>query len=95
MTESGIVEKPEAPAADPGPEKDYSLVLDLVCELTIDLPLPRLHVSDWLALREQSVIDSRWRVGNDVPLRVNGVLLGWCEFEIVENRLAVRLTELA
>ena len=85
---------PDKPVHDAA-EKDWSQVLDLVCDLTVELPLPQLRVADWLALHERTVVDSRWRVGNDVPLRVNGELLGWCEFEIVENRLAVRLTELA
>jgi hypothetical protein len=29
-----------------------------------------------------------------VPLQMNGELLAWCEFEVIENRLAVRITEL-
>jgi len=73
----------------------WSHVRDLACRLTLDLPLPNFRVADLLALQRQSVIDTRWPVGNDVPLRVNGELLAWCEFEVVENRLAVRLTELA
>jgi flagellar motor switch/type III secretory pathway protein FliN len=28
-----------------------------------------------------------------VPLRVNQLLIGWTEFEVVEDRLAVRITE--
>lgn len=85
-------------AADnaPGPERDkWAHVRDLPCKLTVDLPLPGFRVMDLLALGARSVIDTHWPVGNDVPLRVNGELLAWCEFEVVENRLAVRLTELA
>jgi flagellar motor switch protein FliN/FliY len=95
MSETEKTEQSVAILSNPPSEKDWTRVLDLVCDLTIELPLPHLRVADWLVLRERTVIDSRWRVGNDVPLRVNGELLGWCEFEIVENRLAVRLTELA
>jgi flagellar motor switch protein FliN len=87
------------PAAEkdvPGPERDkWAHVRDLPCKLTVDLPLPAFRVMDLLALEPGSVIDTHWPVGNDVPLRVNGELLAWCEFEVVENRLAVRLTELA
>jgi hypothetical protein len=28
-------------------------------------------------------------------LKVNGELIAWCEFEVLGNKLAVRLTELA
>ena len=73
----------------------WTQVRELACYLTVDLPLPNFHVADLVALDRQSVIDTHWPVGNDVPLRVNGELLAWCEFEVVESRLAVRLTELA
>jgi flagellar motor switch protein FliN/FliY len=87
------MEQPNEPNAPPS--VDWSHVQELRCELTVDLPLPEFRVADWLELRPRTVIDTRWRVGNDVPLRVNGELLGWCEFEVVEGRLAIRLTELA
>jgi flagellar motor switch/type III secretory pathway protein FliN len=34
-------------------------------------------------------------VSGDVPLWVNGQVIAWCEFEVVHERLGVRLTELA
>ena len=70
-------------------------VLGLYCGLSVEIPLPGFRVADLLGLVEKAVIDTHWQVGKDVPLRVNGELLAWCEFEVVENRLAVRLTELA
>lgn len=69
--------------------------LGLPCQLTVDLPLPGFTVADFLKLRGQSVIDAHWRLGHDLPLRLNGMLIGWIEFEVVGNNLAVRLTELA
>jgi flagellar motor switch/type III secretory pathway protein FliN len=41
------------------------------------------------------VVRTNWQAVRDVPLRVNGALIGWSEFEVVGNRLAVRVTELA
>ena len=70
-------------------------VLHLPCELSVDLRLPRVKVADFLRFRVGSVIGTDWRVAHDVPLRVNGVLIGWGEFEGSGARLAVRLTELA
>jgi flagellar motor switch/type III secretory pathway protein FliN len=69
--------------------------LGLPCELTVELPLPDFKIADLLSLRAGSVIEARWRVGQDVPLRLNGTLIGWSEFEVVGRSLAVRLTELA
>ncbi len=69
--------------------------LALPCQLTVDLPLPHFNVSDLLQLKVGSVVPTNWRLTRDVPLRVNGTLIGWSEFEVVGNRLAVRLTELA
>jgi flagellar motor switch/type III secretory pathway protein FliN len=70
-------------------------VLGLPCEMIVDLPLPGVKISDLLKLRAGSVINAHWRVGRDVPLQLNGLLIGWSEFEVVGNNLAVRLTELA
>ena len=70
-------------------------VRDVKCDLSVDLPFPGFRVSDLVQLSSRAVIDTHWPVGNGVPLRVNGELLAWCEFEVVEERLAVRLMELA
>jgi flagellar motor switch/type III secretory pathway protein FliN len=70
-------------------------VLGLPCLLTVDLPLPHFKVADFLSLRAGSVVATNWRLAHDVPLRVNGTLVGWAEFEGAGSRLAVRLTELA
>lgn len=70
-------------------------VLDLPCQLTVDLPLPHFKVADFLGLRAGSVVGTNWRVAHDIPLRVNGTLIGWAEFEGTRSRLAVRVTELA
>jgi flagellar motor switch/type III secretory pathway protein FliN len=91
-----------APAIAPvsGPDTvvepaSWAHVLKLPCGLSVDLPLPGFKVGDLLRLQRQSVIDSHWHVGADVPLRLNGELIAHGEFEVVGNRLAVRITELA
>jgi flagellar motor switch/type III secretory pathway protein FliN len=72
----------------------WAQALTLQCSLTVDMPLPGFTVRNALQLQKNSVIDSHWRVGTDVPLRVNGRLIASGEFEVVGNHLAVRLTEL-
>lgn len=83
--ESDAAERPAA----------WAQLLPLPCQLTVDLPVPKYCVADVLHLEPSSVVTTHWRVGADVPLRVNGELVAWGEFEVVENRLVVRLTELA
>ncbi|MBZ5550621.1 MAG: FliM/FliN family flagellar motor C-terminal domain-containing protein [Acidobacteriia bacterium] len=83
--------KPETPAAaDP-----WARVEPLPCLLTVEIPVPGFTVSDLVHLEHGRIIATRWTVGQDVPLRVNDELIAWSEFEIAQDRLAVRLTELA
>lgn len=72
----------------------WAHALLLVCKLTVDLPLPGFTVADMLSLQRDSVIPAHWRVGADVPLRANGMLLARGEFEVAGDRLAIRLIEL-
>src|SRR5579862_4708831 len=85
----------ESAEALPPTEDRWGLVGNLSCQLTIDVLVPKFRVSTLLSIAKNSVIDTHWQVGNDVPLRVNGELLAWCEFEAVDTHLAVRLTGLA
>jgi flagellar motor switch/type III secretory pathway protein FliN len=73
----------------------WKRVLGLPCELAVDLPVPGFKIADLLELRAGSLINSHWPAERDAPLRLNGTLIGWGEFEVVGNNLAVRLTELA
>lgn len=81
--------------AESADEARWQPVLELPCDLIVELPLPNFDIADFLQLRAGSVIDADLRIGRDVPLRLNGVLIGWVEFEVMGNNLAVRLTELA
>jgi flagellar motor switch/type III secretory pathway protein FliN len=76
-------------------EARWRPVAGLPCQLTVELPLPNFKVADFLAMRPGSIVATRWRLAQDVPLRINGTLIAWAEFEGGGSRLAVRLTELA
>jgi flagellar motor switch/type III secretory pathway protein FliN len=82
--------KPEAVIADP-----WARVEGLPCLLTVEIPVPGFTVADLVHLAPGRIIATRWTVGLDVPLRINGELIAWSEFEVVQSHLAVRLTELA
>lgn len=78
----------------PPPENSlWAETLWLPVRFSIDLMVPRFTVGDLLRLEAGSIVDSYWELGRDIPLQVNGQLIAWGEFEVVENQLAVRLTE--
>ena len=94
MSESSIA----ATAADVSPAgtaDPWQRVVLLRCQMAVEIPVPEFRVSDLISLRPQVVLDTHWRVGIDVPVRVNGQLIGWGEFDSVHGRLAVRMTEVA
>lgn len=67
----------------------------LPCKLSVEILVPGFRVRDLLLLDVNSILDTRSASSADVPLRLNKELIGWAEFEVVGDRLAIRLTELA
>lgn len=64
------------------------------CLLSIDVPLERFTVRDLLRLRAGVVLESTSASVNAVPVVVNRQTIGWAAFEVIGQRLAVRMTEL-
>ena len=92
MPETAAALKSESKPPEP---TSWDFVSPLPCDLTVDLPLPGFTLGDLLRLQPKSVIDSHWQVRAEVPLRVNGELIAWVEFEALGEKLAVRVTEVA
>jgi len=67
----------------------------LPCTLTLDVPVVRFTIADLLALKKGAILETACHHTSDVPLRVNQVLIGWTEFDVIGDRLAVRMTDLA
>ncbi len=67
----------------------------LPCTLALDLPIVNFTVADLLSLVRGTIVETAYHQSSDLPLRVNGQLVGWTEFEVVGERLAVRLTDLS
>jgi flagellar motor switch/type III secretory pathway protein FliN len=65
----------------------------LPCTLTLEVPVVNFTIGDLLALKKGSIVETACHHTSDVPLRVNQLLIGWTEFEVVGDRLAVRITE--
>jgi flagellar motor switch/type III secretory pathway protein FliN len=67
----------------------------LPCQLSLEIPVVKFTVGDLLRLGKESIVETACASSSDIPLRANGLLIARTEFEVIGNRLAVRITELA
>jgi flagellar motor switch protein FliN/FliY len=67
----------------------------LPMELHVMMKVDEMRVQDLLALALGTVLTTVHEHAQDVPLLCGGALLMWGEFEVVEQKLAVRVTRLA
>jgi flagellar motor switch protein FliN/FliY len=63
-------------------------------QLDVTVPIPGFRVQELLALEPGAILESRWPHAEDVPVRCGGAQLVWAEFEVVDQKLAVRVTRL-
>ena len=70
-------------------------VARLPVELDVAVPVREFRMRHLLALAPGQVIESQWNHSGDLPLAAGEVQVAWSEFEVVETRLAVRVTRLA
>lgn len=95
VLESPPVTAHAAPPADGGDEQRWQHLQWLPCTLTVSINVPRVTVGDILRLAPQALLETQWEQNADVPVRANGRLIAWAEFEGVDEHLAVRITRLA
>jgi flagellar motor switch protein FliN/FliY len=79
----------------PSPTDLWAEVADLPCHLEVELAVPGFTIRDLLSLEADSIVDTQRRQGAHVPVMVNHVMVAWAEFDVMEDHLAVRLTEIA
>jgi flagellar motor switch/type III secretory pathway protein FliN len=84
-----------SPAVSPSPADLLDSMPWLPCTLTLEIPVVRFTIGDLLSLARGSVVETACHHTSDVPLRVNGLLIGWTEFDVIGDHLAVRITEQA
>jgi flagellar motor switch protein FliN/FliY len=70
------------------------LVSRLPVEVDVAVPIRKFRVRHLLALEVGAVIPSQWVQGEDMPLAARGAQLAWAEFEVIDQKLAVRITRL-
>ena len=76
------------------PYRPDSTVSRIPIEIDVAVPIRGFRVANLLALAEGHVIESRWLHGEDMPLGARGAQLARAEFEVIEEKLAVRITRL-
>lgn len=67
----------------------------LPVELKVAIPIPSFRVRDLVTIEKGRVLASEWANGEDLPLSCGDVQLVWTEFEVVDQKMAVRVTRLA
>jgi flagellar motor switch/type III secretory pathway protein FliN len=88
--------KPEpTPALPSNPPDGLDAMPWLPCTLSLEVPVVGFTIRDLLDLTKGSIVETACHHTSDVPLRVNRLLIGWTEFEVIGNRLAVRITDQA
>jgi flagellar motor switch protein FliN/FliY len=73
----------------------WPMISRLPVMVAVNVPLTGLTVRNLLQLRCGETIASAWATTEDVPLKADALQLFWGEFEVVEQRMALRLTRLA
>ena len=66
----------------------------LPCELALEVPLARFTVGELLRLAPGSIVSSTCSRSAEIPVYANAQLIGWAEFDAVDERIAARITEL-
>ena len=85
---SSALPKPLVPAAS------WRQLGWLPCKLSLELPVTRFTVRELLRLTPGKIVPTDWSRGAEIPLRANGQLIGWAEFEPVGDHIGVRIMEL-
>ncbi len=85
----------EVSLAPAPPRRPVEVLPWLPCTLALDIPVVRFTVRSLLELAPGGILETSVHQSMDIPLRVNGLLMAWTEFEVVGERLAARITDLA
>ncbi len=67
----------------------------LPMQLHVMVKVHSFRVQDLLSMETGTVVETVHEHTQDVPIRCGGALLLWSEFEVLDQRLAVRVTRLA
>jgi len=84
----------ETAAALPEHEDHWRHLMDVPAVVSVEVTVVALTVRELYRLEKGSIVTTSQSSGANVPLRIGGSLLAWGEFQVVNDRLAVRVAEL-
>jgi flagellar motor switch/type III secretory pathway protein FliN len=93
-TALAVRESGEEPPAPDMTNEDTRLQR-LPMQLHVMVKVHSFRVQDLLSMEKGTVVETVHEHTQDVPVRCGGALLLWSEFEVLDQRLAVRVTRLA
>ncbi len=77
------------------PMEEIAKLADVPVLIEVEIGRPLLKLGDILALQEGSVLALPRSAGENIDIRVGGVLVCYGEIIVMENVVAVRMTGLA
>ncbi len=72
----------------------WPMISRLPVKLSVSIPLDHFRMRDLVGLMPGQTVRSVWPATEDLPVRADTLQLSWGEFEVVGQRMAVRLTRL-
>ncbi len=75
------------------PQEQIGHIADVSIEVEVQLDQRRMKLSEILELEEDSILEMRRSAGDNIDIYVGGKLLAFGEIVIIENIMAVRITD--
>jgi flagellar motor switch protein FliN len=91
----GSLARSDSPEESPAETERDTRLDRLPMQLDVLVKARAFRVQDLLALEKGAVVETLHEHSQDVPVQCGGALLMWAEFEMVDQKLAVRITRLA
>lgn len=86
---------PASPAQTPLSSDPWSGFLHVSTTVALDAAVVGLTVRELFRLEKGSIVATAQPVESNAPLTAGGSLIGWGEFQVVGEKLAIRVAELA
>jgi flagellar motor switch/type III secretory pathway protein FliN len=72
----------------------WERIQEAPCTLVAEIPVQGFTVRDLLLLQAGYLVNSKQSTSAKIAVRASGSFLAWAQFEAVNGRLGVRLTDL-
>jgi flagellar motor switch/type III secretory pathway protein FliN len=94
MTNSSLITERERTTPTARTVDDWGDIVAIPAKLSVETPFANLTVRELSVLEKGSVLATRHGAGTPVPVLAAGVFIGWGEFQVVGEKLALRIAEI-